>query len=764
MKTTLKNMVAVTLGDAMRDYLNNISQISNMVDCVMQSRYESNVYKNIASFESADIVQSEDVPLGDEKRKMAYLLAEAIGKSTSLVGDNLKFAATLVTGWGKFAPSENQPQELKNALSTLNNAVKTSPIPPYSRMSDDQRVRVQNVFKDVLALEQTSSIDYITDAIDRYNAGANYGVLANRLNVVVEHKHSIKLYDEERFEALTEDKILLHLITRFSAFKKVSEQINANNKLSVDAFTKIMQDSQVTKNMAIHNHIKNLCVNLDFTKPVEDYTNGESATASYSDVKAYSDKNFITTLDTNTQNRLNALAEVVAKMTEFKLYDVNVGESTMDAEGVYDIMHLYFEFVEEFAQTLMVFMYVTQIALRNAVLIDEVISVSKSLVSKIDTLFEKVNETIPEDGEVSQESINAAINFVKSKLPISLNQTQVVKQHSVYGELKDHFAETMRNIERIRLRGITTFDEVQMDKFKNEHKSLLKQMFDVDVRELSSEELFNFVTTKCLSDANGLLTNNAFNIRLLTDKTSTTTYVNDLISNAQQLDKLFALPFATTGSKTYAISTQDLEYHLSNLEEDLKSGDALSIEKSVKAFDYFLTEGSYYTAVDKLTGAGQNNEFTTVPTISYKDARGNEYTLGYRRLDRASQDNLFAVFAPTKNALSIHGLNNNEHADSLSNNIVRLHSLNETINASKSQTVKQLNSIVKRLQKVKPIGVDKTLLTALVEDAESAINDMLLRERFIKLAYETSVSLNRSSCEFYNKSLLLFTDFLNAVR
>lgn len=757
-------MVAVTLGDAMRDYLNNISQISNMVDCVMQSRYESNVYKNIASFESADIVQSEDVPLGDEKQKMAYLLAEAIGKSTSLVGDNLKLAATLVTGWGKFAPSENQPQDLKNALSTLNNAVKTSPIPPYSRMSDDQRVRVQNVFKDVLALEQTPSIDYITDAIDRYNAGANYGVLANKLNVVVEHKHSIKLYDEERFEALTEDKVLLHLITRFSAFKKVSEHINANNKLSVDAFTKIMQDSQVNKNMAIHNHIKNLCVNLDFTKPVEDYTNGESATASYSDVKAYSDKNFITTLDTNTQNRLNALAEVVAKMTEFKLYDVNVGESTMDAEGVYDIMHLYFEFVEEFAQTLMVFMYVTQIALRNAVLIDEVISVSKSLVSKIDTLFEKVNETIPEDGEVSQESINAAINFVKSKLPISLNQTQVVKQQSVYGELKDRFAETMSNIERIRLRGITTFDEVQMDKFKNEHKSLLKQMFDVDVRELSSEELFNFVTTKCLSDANGLLTNNAFNIRLLTDKTSTTTYVNDLISNAQQLDKLFALPFATTGSKTYAISTQDLEYHLSNLEEDLKSGDALSIEKSVKAFDYFLTEGSYYTAVDKLTGTGQNNEFTTVPTIPYKDVQGNEYTLGYRRLDRASQDNLFAVFAPTKNALSIHGLNNNEHADSLSNNIARLYSLNETINASKSQTVKQLNSVVKRLQKIKPIGVDKTLLTALVEDVESAISDMLLRERFIKLAYETSVSLNRSSCEFYNKSLLLFTDFLNAVR
>ena len=757
-------MVAVTLGDAMRDYLNNISQISNMVDCVMQSRYESNVYKNIASFESADIVQSEDVPLGDEKQKMTYLLAEAIGKSTSLVGDNLKFAATLVTGWGKFAPSENQPQELKNALSTLNNAVKTSPIPPYSRMSDDQRVRVQNVFKDVLALEQTPSIDYITDAIDRYNAGANYGVLANRLNVVVEHKHSIKLYDEERFEALTEDKVLLHLITRFSAFKKVSEHINANNKLSVDAFTKIMQDSQVTKNMAIHNHIKNLCVNLDFTKPVEDYTNGESATASYSDVKAYSDKNFITTLDTNTQNRLNALAEVVAKMTEFKLYDVNVGESTMDAEGVYDIMHLYFEFVEEFAQTLMVFMYVTQIALRNAVLIDEVIGVSKSLVSKIDTLFEKVNETIPEDGEVSQESINAAINFVKSKLPISLNQTQVVKQHSVYGELKNRFTETMRNIERIRLRGITTFDEVQMDKIKNEHKSLLKQMFDVDVRELSSEELFNFVTTKCLSDANGLLTNNAFNIRLLTDKTSTTTYVNDLISNTQQLDKLFALPFATTGSKTYAISTQDLEYHLSNLEEDLKSGDALSIEKSVKAFDYFLTEGSYYTAVDKLTGTGQNNEFTTVPTIPYKDVQGNEYTLGYCRLDRASQDNLFAVFAPTKNALSIHGLNNNEHADSLSNNIVRLYNLNETINASKSQTVKQLNSIVKRLQKIKPIGVDKTLLTVLVEDVESAINDMLLRERFIKLAYDTSVSLNRSSCEFYNKSLLLFTDFLNAVR
>ena len=764
MKTTLKNMVAVTLGDAMRDYLNNISQISNMVDCVMQSRYEPNVYKNIASFESADIVQSEDVPLGDEKQKMAYLLAEAIGKSTSLVGDNLKFASTLVTGWGKFAPSENQPQELKNALSTLNNAVKTSPIPPYSRMSDDQRVRVQNVFKDVLALEQTPSIDYITDAIDRYNAGANYGVLANKLNVVVEHKHSIKLYDEERFEALTEDKVLLHLITRFSAFKKVSEQINANNKLSVDAFTKIMQDSQVTKNMAIHNHIKNLCVNLDFTKPVEDYTNGESATASYSDVKVYSDKNFITTLDTNTQNRLNALAEVVAKMTEFKLYDVNVGESTMDAEGVYDVMHLYFEFVEEFAQTLMIFMYVTQIALRNAVLIDEVIGVSKSLVSKLDTLFEKVNETIPEDGEVSQESINAAINFVKSKLPISLNQTQVVKQHSIYSELKNRFAETMRNIERIRLRGITTFDEVQMDKFKNEHKSLLKQMFDVDVRELSSEELFNFVTTKCLSDANGLLTNNAFNIQLLTDKTSTTTYVNDLISNTQQLDKLFALPFATTGSKTYAISTQDLEYHLSNLEEDLKSGDALSIEKSVKAFDYFLTEGSYYTAVDKLTGTGQNNEFTTVPTIPYKDAQGNEYTLGYRRLDRASQDNLFAVFASTKNSLSIHGLNNNEHADSLSNNIVRLHSLNETINASKSQTVKQLNSIVKRLQKVKPIGVDKTLLTALVEDVESAISDMLLRERFIKLAYETSVSLNRSSCEFYNKSLLLFTDFLNAVR
>lgn len=764
MKTTLKNMVAVTLGDAMRDYLNNISQISNTVNCVMQSRYESNVYKNIASFESADIVQSKDVPLGDEKQKMAYLLAEAIAKSTSLVGDNLKFASTLVAGWGKFSPSENQPQELKNALSTLNSAAKTAPIPPYSRMSDDQRVRVQNVFKDVLELEQVPSIDYISDAIDRYNAGASYSLLTNKLNVVVKHKHSIKLYDEERFAALTEDKVLLHLITRFSAFKEVSEQLNANNKLSVDAFNKMMQDSQVTKNMAVHNHIKNLCVDLEFTKPVEDYTDAESATAGYDVIKTHNNENFITPLDKNTQSRLTALAAVVAKMTEFKLYDVNVGLSSMDAKGVYDIMHLYFEFVEEFAQTLMVFMYVTQIALRNSVIIDDVIGVSKSLVSKIDTLFEKVNETIPEDGEVSQESISAAINFVKSKLPISLNKAQADKQQDIYVELKSRFIDTMRNVERIRLRGISTFDEVRMDKFKKEHKTLMKQMFGVDVRELSSEELFNFVTTKCLSDANGLLTNNVFNIRLLTDKTSTANYVNDLISNTTQLDKLFALPFATTGSKTYAISTQDLEYHLSNLEEDLKSGDSLLIEKSVKAFDYFLNEGSYYTAVDKLTDAGQNNEFTTVPTVPYKDAEGKEYTLGYRRLDRASQEKLFAVFAPIDNPLSIHGLNNNEHAESLSISIAHLHSLNETIGASKNHTVKQLNSIVKRLQKVKPIGVDKVLLTALLEDAESAINDMILRERFIKLAYETSVSLNRSSCEFYNKSLLLFTDFLNAAR
>lgn len=774
MSKSLNNLMHDGVVTELKKYFINNENMKQILDCVAATSVDSNIYKSIASFESADIVNVSEIPVDDEKQKMNYILAKAIDKATVILNENLTIAGGVIKDWGDGLNFDNQSQKLDNALGTLNKPVKTSPIPAYSKMNEGQRKRTQEIFNKYAQQSEPVSIDYISEAIDRYNAGANTAVLSNALDITITHKNSVALYNESIFLELSEPNVLSHLISRFHLFKIITDTIaSENNRMTIEKFLSLMAECESNKNMNVHNKIKSITTGLDFTGPVDEYVNNSKETAGYNDVKPHAQGvNHLKPLDKNTIERLNALCKFVSALKDVSINPIDTKQTSMTEMQAYDAISTYFNFIEEFTQNLVVFMYITQIAVRNHNVIDDVISITTQLCEKVSNLFKEVNDNVPEDGEVSQESVNAAINYITPKASKVTTLEEAERQQQLFGQLNDGFNSKLVELERLRLRGSMFIEEANITQFKEKQGNFIKESIGQDITDMSGEDIFNLITSKYLGENNNLLNGSAIALNLVMDNSPQAKMMRELLDNQSLVSRILSLPFATTTTKTFASGTEDLHHHLSNLEEDLASRDMAAAKKSLEAFDYVLQEGSYYGNVDKLDDQPVYNTVTTVPRVPYTALDGESYAIGYGELDRSSQELLFDVYKPSGNSVSLNTTKYNPLVFELANQITHWHALNDICKSYQSKSAPLLQKMPARLEAVKASLVKNNIddvnndlmIDGIIADVNGALSDSIMRCRLTNLTYETAVNINETLCSFYNKNAVLIDDFIKAIK
>lgn len=779
MSKPIEELLNVEMTDNLKKYFINFESLKQVMGCVADARFESNIYKAIVSFEDAQVVEAAEVPVGDEKQKMAYLLEQATTKATALLSDTLNQASEIVKTWSADLVLENQDQRLQAALGKLKNPVKTAPIPTYSRMSDGQRTRTQAIFKKHLNSEEPVSIDYITEAIDRYNADASVTVLSKALGVSIAYKNSVVVYDESSFNSVSTPEVLTHLTRRFHSFKQVCDELkSAGNEMSVTDFLTVLRNSDKDKNANIHNKISELTRGLNFTAPLDDYTAQSKESADYDTVKPYvSGINHLNPMTQNTLDRMNALCKMVSTLGGVHLDPIDLKQSNLTAEEAYDALSTYFNYIEEFTQCLVVYMYVTQITIRNHKVLDEVISICDRLVEKLTSLFTEVNDNLPEDGEVSQESFRAAVNYIKAKLPGTKNPQDIERQQKMYFNLSNRFEDTLTVLDKFKLRGSAYLAESALISFRDKHAESIQKSHDINISEMSSNEVFNFMMSDYMSKPNRSLNDSVFTLNLFNSKDRNVIKLRELLLNEATYTRLFADPFATTTTKSYAVTTQDLLYHLEAVEEELRAGDIDGVHQSLRSFDYFLREGSYYANVDKLSGVVGLTDLTNVPSLPYTLPEGQTYTLGYGELDRSSQELLMSAFNTSTNTITLNSLRRNPILSTLVVHLPTYQKSNLASDAymgapSKTLGYKQMESVQSRLEAVKAsLKKNKVtdqhvydLMDAIANDVKGAMSDVTFRNRMSTLTLETAYSTNVALCEIYNKTIPIFEEFMTAIK
>lgn len=764
---------------AIASYLTDTHALKQIIHVVKDCADDSNVYKNIASLESLGVLNSEEVPTGTAKDKMSYLLAEAILAATSIVANNLNTAGAIVKQWGETAIVDNQGARLDAVLTRLKRAAKSDPIPAYSNLSEAQRERVQRIFNSHVNAPEPVSIDFITEAIDRYNAGADYATLTRALDIKIEYKHAVGIYDESRYQKLKDPSILTHLVFYFDTVKTITDNLKtAGSKVPMDAFLGNLRLLKTHTNTQAHYLLKSYTEGLDSAVPSDEYTSQLQTNAGYGVLKSQLNRvNHIEPLSTNMVNRLNALTRNVAKLAQIEILSIDVTHPDMGTTNVYTALSEYLEFVEDLTQTLVVYAFITQIAMRNNTLTEEVIEIATKLADTVDTLFTEVNQSIPENGEVSQESFSAAINFIKSKLPGSLNEQQAVKQQHVFSRLTEQYHERVTALERVKLKGLGLNAEHSILNFKNKYTKHLNDTLGVDISEFTGEDLFNFMTSEYLNAPHLTLNGSAVGAQLIADTDQISAATRALILSHTLTTELLSTPFTTVGTRTYTSATDDLQDHLSQLSDALRSRDESDIKRSIDNFSYFLNEGSYYHAVMKFTQIPPLKYLTNVSKATYTAFDGQSYPLGYDEIDRRSQELLVSVFGPSVSKVSLNRVMHNQTYGKLGLVLPEYYQLNQKVNAfinSKGNSigVKGLTNMVKQIESVKQSlmkssSADKTvieLMDALKGDVNSAISDVTFRARLIELFYELSLGINRTLCDVYAKDAVMLDDYLDAIK
>lgn len=780
MPKSLNEMMHDDLNTELSRYFINNESIQQVIDCVSETKQaESSIYSTIASFESAGIVETSDVPLGSEKEKMNYLLVQAIDKATTNLSDNLNIASNIIKMWGDGLVFDNQGQKLENALAALNKPVKTQPIPAYSKMSDGQRTRTQTIFNKHAQQEEPLSIDYISDAIDKYNEGASVSVLSKALEMSVAYKNSVVMYDESTYLSLSDSKVTAHIVERFRSFRTAIDAIHSSgNKIGINSFLNILSDANKDKNNTVHNDIKSATIDLNFTEPTDEYNNRSKDSSSYNEIAGFSSEvNHLKPLDNNTINRLNAMCAMVNTLKDIKVLNISVKETTMSTDQAYDAISAYFNFIEEFTQNLIVFMFITQIAVRNHTVINEVIDITTRLSNVINGLFQEINDNISETGEVSQESITTSINYIKPKDAPDMTDNDVARQVHVYGRLSDSFNEKLNQLERIKLRGVGLVKGNTATKFINNEAGFIKESIGVDITEMDIEDIFNLMTSEYQSKNNELLNKSAVALDVVIGTDELSKRLRNSLMDDSFVTKTLIEPFATTTTVTYASATSDLEYHLNNLEEDLNAGDASAADKSLKRFIFNIGESSYFTSVAKVNSqsslADQTAAFTltTVPRVPYIASNNESYAIGYGELDRSAQELIFAAYNPSGLPVSLNTVKYNSDINELALAVGRWYKVKQ-INDNHKPVCKRMENVLGRLNLLNSklskhkLSTPETehLVNALVADIQGAISDCTMRSRLIELTYETSNNINKTLCDIYSRNITLIDDFIESVK
>lgn len=636
------------LGDEIKKYMRNLNDIAVIKSCVDKSAYTSNVYKTVASFEDAGIVNSAEVPVGDEKRKMNFLLAAAISKLAPIIKDNLKLAGEAAKRWNDQVGDDNNQERLNAVMAKLKMPVKDQAIPSYSSLTADQRVVVQRVFQETLKKQEPLSIDFIIEAIDRYNAGADRGVMFDKLGLVLDQSTSIAEHDQSKCDALMTDDMFAYMLTRWESYKKMVNAISSETSLTAVSLSEIVDTARFSKSVNLDSLIKSTIKDLDFNKPLDEYKASEKATTSFADIKPYLQNNgIIKSLSNNNANRLRGLCTIISQLDDMDFYHIDTEQSDIDSEDSYHALSVYFEVMEEITQNLMVFLFITQTTVRNSTMVQDIISVVNTVDTVLTDLFTRVGDATVVTGNVSQEGFKDILDKILGKKNhdgLNLIKNNPGNLKGLYGEYLDYSNQLLK----LKLKDNNSLNDDTIVSFKKQYGEIINKTYGVNISKMDVHSLFEFMTGGIFDSKLTQEASKAMSCDLLFSPEDTPKYVLHALTNTDVIHRLLVAPQIEGARYSFMDCVSILLYDFSQLVNITVPGKTASdIQRIVESVSDNVVNGSgsYFRTNDDVREAFGNIEFDIVPATKYRTTHATvDSFIGYRNVQAASLMKVFETF------------------------------------------------------------------------------------------------------------------------
>lgn len=656
------------VSDELARFVSNVASVESMYGCVIESIGEQNIYKTIASFEDAGIVSATEVPAGNQQAKINFLLSKAIEEITPRIHENMQLAGKAAKQWSQHVVIESQQEKLNAAITKLTSPVKNEGVPAYSELTEGQRARVQKVFQSALKQEEPVEINLITEAIDRYNAGANLGVMFKALSLKLDYSNGIALYEQDAYETLMSDEMFAYLFERWEAYQRMVNAIGEHKYLTPKTLGDILDNARAGKRISKSYDVNAALLSVGFDKALSEYNENTKATTEYSDVKPYiSGDNVVRPASTNNLNRLAGLSKMISELQSVPAYRVDESKTDMDSEVIRDCLAVYYEVMEEVANNLMAFIFLTQTTIRNSTVINDVITSIDMVDTVVSELFENVKNSAVEDGVVSQEGFKELI----SKVAKLFTKTDEIKQLSVLSDKKSgitainntvrEYNELSDQLFKLKLRDNHSLDESRIKAFKKKHSATIQRLFNTSVSRMDVEELFSFmsngiftktITSKYVSTLGAAIFDNR-------DKSAQLIY--KFLTDDKLLDMYLDKPYR--GEKYGFYDCFDSAYgeyeKLLNL--SIRKPAAPVIKQTLnEVMEYFAVDanGTYFNTAGQLNEAlpGYDIEIIT-PKIYVSPLTNNRSSIGYRNPTLSTFDTIFSKFAPNeKTVLTLNSI------------------------------------------------------------------------------------------------------------
>lgn len=778
------------VGTELTNYMKNLEVINQVKSCIEATRYESNVYKVVASFEDAGITVAQEVPVGSIKEKMNWLLSQAISKIAPHVHENMQLAGVAAKQWNAQVVTENQQERLNAATSKLKTPVKNESIPSYSDMSDGQRSRVQAIFQEILKKDEPLPIDFITDALDRYNAGADKTVLFRTLGLTLEYSNSLAVYEQDTYNTLMHEQMFSYLLMRWESYQRMVKAIGNAKNLDAKSLSVIVDTAGYAKVPQIDNEIKDALKKIDFHKAINEYKENSKESTNYEDVKPYlNGVNTIMPLSINNRNRLRGLCTIVESLQSVPTYQIDDSKTDMTSEEIYHSLAVYFEVMEEITQNLMVFMFLTQTTVRNNTLVEDVITAITMVDVTLDSLFNKIHDASGEDGNVSQEGFKDIINKItgSDKLPVVKAVNHVNMYNAVVNLANDHNS-VSDVLFRLKLRDTNSLDETKVAAFKTKHKEQIKNIFDTDISKMGTEDLFAFMTSDIFGKSISHNVVKPLTCDLYDTKSTAAKGIMSFIKNDEAVYRLLHEPFLVgkvnffNGAASAMEEFSKLMHAVDPELEGLAVRDIVSTTLESFADNW---DGSYYNDITSFEEVIPAVDMTLVPGLTFTSPVTNVKTeLGYRNIDITTQHKLFNYFTPNKKTtLSLNGIKNNmniftlckhefeymQHAVALrsflgnsTNGLTTVKSMYDVCDSGKKMITKTINDcseLDNSETKQYTIAVD-----AMLKDMAGAITDIGVRDNFIDVILTTSHQTSTCLRDLYINFSEIAEDFIGLAR
>lgn len=790
MSKQILNLHEKGVSDELTHYMKNVEHINRVRECVNTTEYESNIYKVIASFEDAGIVTSTEVPVGSHKEKMNYILTQAISQLAPSVHKNMQLAGAAAKQWNEQVITDNQQERLNAATAKLKIPVKDASIPSYSEMNDGQRQRTQAIFQSVLKKEEPLSIDFVTEAIDRYNAGADKTVLFRTLGLTLEYGNALAVYEQDSYEALMNEQMFSYLLMRWESYQRMVKAIGEHKRLTPQSLSVIVDTARYAKVPQMDNNIRDSLKKVSFTKAVDEYNANSKPTTDYADVKPYLDGvNTIMPMSVNNRNRLRGLCTIVSNLKDMPVYEVVDSQTDMSSEDIYHSLSVYFEVMEEITQNLMAFLFLTQTTVRNNTLVEDVITAINMVDVTIDNLFNKVKDASGEDGNISQESFKNIIGKIMGTKPTKeVKQNTALNTYNAIVNIANEHNEVSDVLLRLKLRDNNSLDESRVTEFKTKHKDTIKNTFGVDIANMDVDGLFVFMTSGIFSkDINHDIIK-SMTCDLYDTRNPSSKAIMSFLRNDEHVTRLFQVPFIST-NYSFLDSTKVMLDDFSKLmyvtSEEMSPAEVKDVTSTV--LEYFANEwvGSYHQTTDDFKDVLPIKDINTVSGTSFTSPiTGRKHQLGYTNIDISSQHSLFNYFVPNKKTtLNLNQIKNNMDLFTLCKNEFGYNQFVVLINDFLKDETMGL-PVIKGIHEICLSGKNalKTAISecteysrddakqyniavdAMLDDTSGAMFDIEARSNFAEVLHTTAAQTSKDLRQLYINFNEIAEDFIGIAR